>query len=141
MLHAGPQTSRPLPFIYLDLDRSSIPPDNPDALLEEAVRQILTQIPQLADRAAGLQEVAIKRLEAEESTRSTNFASSAHFARSEYLRKGLAELLEQLALHEGRNVLMVIDTFEVAQRRGALLLTSSWNLQRGSSLKHRGCGL
>jgi tetratricopeptide (TPR) repeat protein len=125
--HAGPDHTRPMPFVYLDFDRwtsyfarnrqtGAVENLRTDELLAEALRQIRYQFPEVAADAAGLETVAAERADSEETS---DFAVSGHYEQSSELRQRLAELLNVLGKRQNRNILLVIDTFEIVQRRGA----------------------
>ena len=124
--HAGPDNKRPMPFVYLDFDRwtiyfarnkatGTLGTLRTDELLVEALRQIGHQFPEVAADAADLEIVASERAGLESTG---DIATSEHYSRSTDLRARLADLLNTLADLQGRNILLVIDTFEVVQRRG-----------------------
>jgi cellulose synthase operon protein C len=130
--HAGPDQAKPIPFIYLDFDRWSsyfrrdpetgtIGALRTDELLTEALHQIRKQFPEVAADAAGLETFAA---ESTDSADASEIAVSAHFDRSHDLRVRLADLLNTLARLHGRNILFVIDTFEIVQRRGSSVVFS-----------------
>jgi cellulose synthase operon protein C len=125
--HAGADNERPMPFVYLDFDRWSIyfaqnssggitGDLKTDALLGEALRQIRVQFPEVAADAAGLESVAAERADSEDTD---DFAVSGHFEQSTDLRVRLAGLLNILGDRQNSNILLVVDTFEIVQRRGA----------------------
>jgi len=114
--HAGPQQSRPTPFLYLDFDRGQLDPMQPDALLAEALRQMQVQFPDFAARARGLAADAATRIACEDRS---EISRSAHFGQSSQLREQFAGLVREISDKSGSKVLLFVDTFEVVQRRGA----------------------
>ncbi len=114
--HAGPQQTKPTPFVYLDFDRSQLDPLRPDTLLNEALRQIKLQFPEFAARASTLAAHSQTRIASEDSS---DIARSAHFELSAQLRRDFVDLLEHISSSHESNVLLFIDTLEVVQRRGS----------------------
>jgi len=114
--HAEPNNPRPLPFIHLDFDRSTLDPERTDTLVLEAVRQLRVQFPEISQGATGLEATTSERLVSEDVGQ---IANSSHFIRSTEVRDELGELVAELARRQSRNILLVIDTFEIVQRRGS----------------------
>lgn len=114
--HAGPDQTKPTPFVYLDFDRGQLDPQRPDTLLNEALRQIKVQFPEFAAAASTLATDSRTRIASEDSA---DIARSAHFDLSTQLRKDFIEFLKRISSLRESNVLLFLDTFEVVQRRGS----------------------
>jgi tetratricopeptide (TPR) repeat protein len=120
--HAESKDTRgPMPFILLDFDRSTLDPGRPDGLLIEVASQLKVQFPAHSvqlDRVADLFE------EREQFEDVVQFERSAHYDKSEEARAELAEAMNDIANDAGQNLLFVLDTFEIVQRRGATAVYS-----------------
>lgn len=114
--HAGPEQTRPVPFLFLDFDLPRLDPMQPDTLLREAFRQIRLQFPEFAGMATALERAAQTRIVSEDGT---TVSRSAHFEQSAQLREAFVELLGKISAAHESNLLLFVDTFEVVQRRGA----------------------
>ncbi len=120
--HTGSGQAKPIPFIYLDFDNGSLDPNRPDSLVAEAFRQIRIQYPELASESALWESATHARLSSEDMV---EVAKSSHYGRSSDLREELADVLRRIIEANDQNLLLVIDTFEVVQRRG---LTAQFNV-------------
>jgi cellulose synthase operon protein C len=112
--HAGPDHTQPMPFVLLDFDRSTLDPVRPDALLTEVANQVRTQFPELAEASALVTDMSGASLAG---------ADLADYTKTDFdafaiARRGLIALLNEVAARSNRNILFVIDTFEIVQRRG-----------------------
>jgi hypothetical protein len=112
--HAGPDRTQPMAFVLLDFDRSNLDPVRPDALLTEVAQQVRTQFPDLEVSSESLIAAANASLAAEDAAdyAKTDFDASA------VARHNLVSLLNEIASRGNRNILFVLDTFEIVQRRG-----------------------
>lgn len=103
---------RDLPFVYIDLDRPSIDPRNPFALLAEAQRQLELHDPSPtalgASLAADLHQATLARA----TTEASRGTHSVHDAVVHFV-----QLANQL-VPQGRRLPFVLDTFEEAQALG-----------------------
>jgi hypothetical protein len=113
--HVGGDGTPPLAFVLLDFDRQALDPNNPDDLLAEIVAQVRTQFP---DRMPQLGDIGgdIQSRFATEDPRQV--AHSAHFGSSSNVRSEVAEALNEVVTASRQNLLFVVDTFEIVQRRG-----------------------
>ena len=114
--HAGPDHTQPMPFVLLDFDRSTLDPVRPDALLTEVANQVRTQFPELADavRTAGRRRVERQPrgggrgpIHEDRLRRICDRAPRAGRAAERQSRSA-----------SNHNILFVLDTFEIVQRRG-----------------------
>lgn len=112
--HAGPDRGRPMAFVILDFDRRSLDPAKPDALLTEVAQQVRTQFPHFAADSELLINAANANLAAQEAV---DFSKS-DFDASATARNNLVALLNRIADSDDQNMLFVLDTFEIVQRRG-----------------------
>ena len=85
-----------------------------DALLTEVAHQVRTQFPELADASA---LVATHRAPAWRRRTCPEYIKT-DFDAFAMARRGLVALLNEVAVRSNRNILFVIDTFEIVQRRG-----------------------
>lgn len=113
--HAGREQKSPMAFVLLDFDRSTLDATRPDALLVEVARQLRVQFPEHADGLSDLAEATDYRLVSEDDFLPN---MSSHYGESDMIRAELAALMNNIAAETGRNILFVIDTFEIVQRRG-----------------------
>ncbi len=121
-----------IPFAYLTFDRAELDPQFPLTLIREAVRQIALQSPGTARGAASLVHEIDGQLVADVSLRAEVSSSRGLGTRDverstgdeEYFQSQLAKLVDAAGGH--RPYLVVLDTFEVAQRRrrSSLLILS-----------------
>ena len=75
----GPRLDHPIPFIYIDFDRSTLSPTNPDSLLDEALKQIDAQFPGMVPKPSALAAAEpAARFQAVQG----DLARSAHFVES-----------------------------------------------------------
>ena len=120
--HAESKDNRgPMPFVLLDFDRSTLDPGRPDGLLIEVASQLKVQFPaqtEQLDRVAALFE------EREQSEDVVQLERSGHYDKSKEARAELAEAMNDIANDAGQNLLFVLDTFEIVQRRGATAVYS-----------------
>lgn len=113
----------PLPFVYLDFDRASIQPREPDQLAIEAMRQIAIELPEHAAALEDLRQRFRSRLaERDRSIPSTEQASAPAVsgggaaALSPDLHAEFGALMRQIAEGSGsRAFLLVLDTMEIVQ--------------------------
>ena len=112
--HAGHGRAKPMAFVLLDFDRRSLDPAKPDALLTEVAQQVRTQFPDLAEDSEHLISATGAALAAED----VSDYSKSDFDASATARRGLVELLNRIASRDNQNILFVLDTFEIVQRRG-----------------------
>jgi tetratricopeptide (TPR) repeat protein len=116
-------SGEPMPFAYLSFDRAELDPEFPVGLIAEICRQLALQSPDLAGPLGGLRREIAAVLEAEaalqrekSSSRGTRSRDTArrHLDEDLYIR----QLSTRLRGAWGdKPVLVVFDTFEVAQRR------------------------
>ena len=102
-------------FVVLDFDRRALDPAKPDALLTEVAQQVRTQFPDLADDSELLVSATGAALAAEDAVD----YSKSDFDASDTARRNLVALLNRVASRDNQNILFVLDTFEIVQRRGA----------------------
>lgn len=113
--HIGGDGTPPLAFVLLDFDRQSLDPSNPDDLLAEIVTQVRTQFPEQTLRLGGIGDDIQSRFATEDRRQ---LANSAHFGSSSSVRDEVAEVLNEVVAASRQNLLFVVDTFEIVQRRG-----------------------
>ena len=123
--HADPKSSQPLPFVYLDFDRASLDPRDPQTLLEEAIRQLLIQFPWAAEEFHGLNAEAQEVLA---SADSQEVAKSDHFERRADLVRRFCRLLDVVATRNEQPVLLLLDTLEEAEYQGESAMMVTWQL-------------
>jgi cellulose synthase operon protein C len=107
-----------LPFVYLDIDRVVLNPEQPISLLIEAGRQLEHQLPQFRKRIGSLMEYvnrASRSYDAMESAKSLPILDASTF-------QGFGDVLQAV----GKPVLFVVDTFEEAQFLGAEVVHNIW---------------
>lgn len=112
--HAGPDRAKRMAFVILDFDRRGLHPAKPDALLAEVAQQVRTQFPHFAADSELLINAANANLAAQEAF---DFSKSDYDA-STIARNNLIALLNRIADSDDQNMLFVLDTFEIVQRRG-----------------------
>jgi cellulose synthase operon protein C len=105
----------PLAFVLLDFDRQTLDPSSPDLLLSEVVAQVRIQFP---DRTQQLGEIGTDISERFATEDRVQIATSAHFDSSSNVRDEVADLLNDVIGQSRQNMLFVVDTFEIVQRRG-----------------------
>lgn len=136
--HAAVTSERGFPFAYLDFDRASLDPANPGALLTEMLDQVSAQFPGIAAH----REDWIRRLQSEQRrgrvdqlsrSNASYFDSSAADSATSYTVTDLfRSWLGQQGLGD-RPFLLVLDTFEEVQMRGASAVDSVFELIEGLS--------
>lgn len=124
-----------IPLVYLSFDRPDLRADAPLTLLAEAARQIGAQYPSLVERARSIADSALGVHRAYVATR-TERAPSAKSTAARRQRTGadqsdivrrLARLLSDTGSSD-RPMLVVLDTFEVAQRSGPEAVERVWGM-------------
>lgn len=123
--HADARHSQPLPFVYLDFDRSVLDPTHPDTLLAEAIRQLLIQFPNVS---AQYQSLGAQSRESTAARDDVDVAKSSHFETSNQLLQRFCGLVSEIAAINDQPVLFVLDTLEEAEYQGTTALTVTWNL-------------
>jgi hypothetical protein len=103
------------PFVLLDFDRSVLDPRHPDSLLEEIIAQLRVQFPEHEEKLKVLDELLTQRALAEDQV---NAEQSSHYGRSERLRGDLTDIMNAVTKKAKTNLLLIVDTFEIVQRRG-----------------------
>ena len=122
LTHAESKDSRgPMPFMLLDFDRSTLDPGRPDGLLIEVASQLKVQFPAHAGKLDRVAELFEEREQFEDVVQ---LERSAHYDKSDEARAELAEAMNDIANAAGQNLLFVLDTFEIVQRRGATAVYS-----------------
>ncbi|MEU6672064.1 AAA family ATPase [Streptomyces sp. NPDC046727] len=116
-----------LPFVHLPLDRADLPPEQPLTLLGEALRQLRVLVPALDVPATRELERAVRTtLDADNRAESEEQGSRGPRTGRAHDETSLAMLFShQVAAAPGntnRPVLLFLDTFEQAQRKGPLAL-------------------
>ncbi|MGV1007177.1 MAG: AAA family ATPase [Dermatophilaceae bacterium] len=119
----------PLPFAYLTFDRADLDPQFPLTLIAEVCRQLALQAPQSAQQLASVQQAVMGVLRAQKSLRDELSGSRGTATRDvlrydddgEKILVGLAAAMR--AAFGSRPLLLVLDTFEVAQSRDRSGLT------------------
>jgi hypothetical protein len=114
MDHAGHGLKAPMPFVYLDVEHPGMMPPTTDAMVVEALRQCRIQFPESRTPAAPTL-LAV----GSDGRPETDGAKSDRYLLSKLRHEELAARLNELAQVFQQNILFVIDTFEVVQRRGA----------------------
>ncbi|MFI6448607.1 AAA family ATPase [Kitasatospora sp. NPDC050543] len=135
----------PLPFVFIDLDRPGMLPQEPLSLIIEAVRQLRVQFPQMLPEAKALHSGWLSRAASPDfevlGSRITDTTTSAHSAQDGITASvrlltvptQRAELYQEFAdlltryLPPGP-ILLAIDTFELAQQQGPEVLAELWRL-------------
>jgi cellulose synthase operon protein C len=121
----------PVPFIYLDFDRPTLDPLHANGILAEAVRQIDAQFPGRLEETEGY---AGDLASSNRSLEGDHYYSSRHYSRrADHLRR-FESAIENLAAVNGQPVVLVLDTFEQAQRQGDSAVSALWSLLQ--SLAH-----
>ena len=123
--HADPRAPQPLPFVYLDFDRAALDPSRPVSLLEDAIRQVLIEFPDIGHEFAELDDAA---LESVVSADAVEVAKSAHVDRSVLLLRRFSRLLQAVAQRNDQPVLIVLDTLEEAEFQGQSAMQLTWRL-------------
>lgn len=123
--HADPKAAQPIPFVYLDFDRVVLDPRKPETLVEEAIRQLLVQFPQVDAELISLNAQA---RETRTQLESIEISKSAHFDALDALIGRFARLLRTIAERNDQPVLMVLDTLEEAAFQGHSALIVTWDL-------------
>ena len=113
----------PLPFAYLTFDRAELDPDFPISLVAEVCRQLALQSADLAEPLGNLRRDIASVVEAEANLLNESSSARGRSVKDSVRRyldenRFLIELSARLRDTWGdRPVLIVLDTFEVAQRR------------------------
>ena len=115
----------PAPIVYLDFDRPSLDPARPMTVLAEAVRQLTVQFPMVRLGSSGL---GLEIAAAEKSLDQDNFFSSRHFGRGDDLSRRFSELVIAIQQYSPHPVILLLDTFEQAQRQGDSQVEVFWSL-------------
>ncbi len=123
--HADPRAPQPLPFIYLDFDRAALDPARPLSLLEDAIRQLLVEFPDLDPEFVELEDAARENVVALDAF---ELSKSAHADRSTQLLGRFSRLLQGIGARNDQPVLMVLDTLEEAECQGLSAMLLTWNL-------------
>ncbi|MFE9773592.1 AAA family ATPase [Streptomyces sp. NPDC005931] len=115
-------------FVHLPFDRTDLPAEQPLALLGEALHQLRVLLPGLDARAARELELTVRAtLEADHRAESEEQGSRGLRSGRDHDESSLAMLFSHLvgtaSNGTDRRVLLFLDTFEQAQRRGPLALT------------------
>lgn len=113
----------PLPFVYLDFDRASIQPREPDQLAIEAMRQIAIELPEHAAALEDLRQRFRRRLaerdrsiSSVEQTSVPAVSGGGAAALSPDLHAEFGALMRRIAEgSESRAFLLVLDTMEIVQ--------------------------
>jgi tetratricopeptide (TPR) repeat protein len=125
--HAGAAQHKPMPFVFLDFDRSILDPTKPDTVVLEIIRQLVVQIPEFSDDLRALLGQAERWFAAafrmdthaiEEAPGSDEASQVSHRSVSRTMREHLGRLLSKITAARDQNLLLFIDTFEIVQRRG-----------------------
>ncbi|MBO3093998.1 ATP-binding protein [Cellulomonas dongxiuzhuiae] len=119
-------------FVYVDLDRAGLTVYEPLTLLHDGLRQLALQFPSIRDEAEELRQEWAEEMEAPDvSTYSTAVLGAHHpqGPRATGVDRGrfyaqFARLVAAAA--PDRPLLFVVDTFEMAQRRGADVVADVW---------------
>lgn len=136
--HAAVSSERGFPFAYLDFDRARLDPGNPATLLNELLEQVSAQFPAMAvhrQEWARMLQSERNRTRVEQLTRSSA-ASVDDYATDSSASMGLSGMFASwLRQHElaDRPFLMVLDTFEEVQTRGASAVDAVFDLIHGLS--------
>lgn len=123
--HADPRAPQPLPFVYLDFDRAALDPGRPVSLLEDAIRQLLIEFP---DVEPEFLELGDELRESVVSHDFVEFSKSAHADRSVHFVRRFSRLVQGIATRNSQPVLMVLDTLEEAECQGHSAMLLTWNL-------------
>ncbi len=127
-----------LAFVYLDFDRPGLLADRPATLLLEGLRQLAVQFPDYGDRIRERAHDWTQRLLEEETGEDASPLESASMherksrpssGRSENLYGEFGEIFERLR-GTATPLLLVLDTFEKVQSRGASLVLGVWDFLR-----------
>lgn len=124
--HADPDHAQPLPFVYLDFDRGTLDPRQPQTLLDEAIRQLLVQFPEAGAEIGDLSSEAAEssaRLESVEPAK-----GNLHQAGYDSLVTRFSRLLELISSRNQQPVLIVLDTLEEAEYHGESAMRITWGL-------------
>lgn len=114
---AGPNA---LPFVYLDIDRPLLQPEQPTTLLAEIARQLAIQWPAHADALEHIGGHADTLIASYDRLESTKVGSDAHDV--------VDELGNAVRTRNDRPILLVIDTFEEAQYLGPDVVRNIWSV-------------
>jgi len=123
--HADPRAPQPLPFVYLDFDRAALDPSRPASLLEDAIRQLLIEFPDIDPELSELDDAARENILSEDAF---EVAKSVHADRSAQLLRRFSKLLAVVATRNDQPVLMVLDTLEEAEFQGHSAMLLTWTL-------------
>jgi hypothetical protein len=115
----------PVPIVYLDFDRPSLNPSRPLTVLAEAVRQLLVQFPRAQAGASGL---GLEIAAADNALESDSLFRSRHFARGDDLARRFAEFVSTIQSFTPHPTILLLDTFEQAQRQGDSQVEVFWSL-------------
>jgi len=124
--HADTNHAQPLPFVYLDFDRGTLDPRQPQTLLDEAIRQLLVQFPEAGAEIGDLSSEAAEssaRLESVEPAK-----GNLHLVGYENLVTRFGRLLELISSRNQQPVLIVLDTLEEAEYHGESAMRITWGL-------------
>ncbi|WP_144021449.1 hypothetical protein [Caballeronia sordidicola] len=129
LTHAAVASERGFPFAYLDFDRAALDPSNPASLLSEVLEQVSSQFPPMAaGRRAWTRQLQSERRRNRVEQLSRSSASSmvdyaTDSAGSESVARLFASWMHDAGLSD-RPFLLVLDTFEEVQIRGAAAVDS-----------------
>ena len=129
LTHAAATSERGFPFAYLDFDRPRLDPNNPAVLLSEVLEQVAAQFGGIAARQEEFSshlrnELQKSRVEQRSRSSASDLADSvADSAAIENLTGMFASWMRDAGLAE-RPFLLVLDTFEEVQVRGASAVDS-----------------
>ena len=123
--HADDPSRPPMPFVYLDFDRGALDPRRPNTLLEDAIRQLLAQFPDL-DTVLGALSSEVAEVEGGHDVYESS--KSSHFTGGERLINRFCRLLEAIAQRTEQPVMLILDTLEEAEYQGASAMLVTWAL-------------
>ena len=123
MEHCGPDVAQPLPFVYIDIDRVGFRTADFGHFVIEAVRQLARQ----ASESTAVLESELTALQAAASESSSSDAGARNVNADEWF-KHFAAIVGRLAEFRGLPLILVIDTFEEIQRRGAVEEDFVWGM-------------
>jgi hypothetical protein len=123
--HADPSLPMAVPVVYLDFDRSILDPRDPQTLLDEAIRQLLVQFPDIDPSFAHLGQESLESLARSDAVEQSK---SAGFRSHKDLIRRFCQLLDVIADRNRQPVLLVLDTLEEAEYQGQSAMLVIWNL-------------